>query len=150
MPAVTIKVTIKVLNHLLLINDQASEHGFDCGDMPSVLERLTTCPQLPYCSLSLPTVIASSRCLHNAFTMFSLEVLCPWRFPIITGASQTSAELHSLPWSSLVFSGVLQSFPELLLVRRSSCYFLGAPFPRSSLCHELAFFAFFSPYFSQY
>ena len=30
-PTMMIKVTIKVLNHLLLINNQTSKHGFYCS-----------------------------------------------------------------------------------------------------------------------
>ena len=71
--------------------------------------------QSPY---SRPSFMMPSRC-------------SPLKF-FVSGASQISVELPSLPRSSPVFSGVLQSLPELLLVRRSSCYFLRAPFPRSS------------------
>ena len=80
--------------------------------------------QSPY---SCPFFAMPSRCLRDAFAMLSLEVLCPWSFPTVTGASQSSAELRSLPWSSPVFSGVLQSLPELLLVRRSSSLSAGVP-----------------------
>ena len=91
------------------------------SDMPSVLERLATCPQLPYCSLSLPTVIPSLHCLRSAFAMFSFGVLCSWSFPIIAGAFQSSPELHSLPWGSPVFAGVPPCPPEFLLLPQSSC-----------------------------
>ena len=93
------------------------------GDVPSVLERLASFPT------ALPVSLKSSL-LRVAFTMPSQ--CSPLKF-FVAGASQTSVELRSLPRSSPVFSRVLQSLPELLLVRRSSCYFLRAPFPRSSL-----------------
>ena len=119
--------------------------------MPSVMERLASFPT------ALPVSLQLSL-LRDALEMLSFEVLCPWRFPIITGASQTSAEFRSLLWSSPVFSrappcppefllvhrssslsaGVPPCLPEFLFVRRSSCYLLGAPFPRSSseILHE--------------
>ena len=105
-------------------------------DVPSVLERLASFPTVLPVSLQLSLLRVAfampSRCLHDAFAMLSLEVLCPWSFPTVAGASQTSVELRSLPRSSPGFSGVLQSLPELLLVCRSCCYSLRAPFPRSS------------------
>ena len=121
--------------------------------MPSVLGMLATCPQLPYSSPSFYTVIPSLLSLHNAFTMFPFEVLRPWSFFIITGASWTSMEPPGLPWSLLDFHGASWmsmelpglpwSFPdlagvpptllELLLLHWSSCFFLGAPCPWSSL-----------------
>ena len=84
-----------------------------CVDVPSVLERLASFPT------ALPVSLQLSL-LRDAFAMLSLEVLCPWSFPTVAGASQTSVELHSLPRSSPVFSRVLQSLPELLFVHRSS------------------------------
>ena len=125
------------------------------GDVPSVLERLASFPTAPPVSLQLSLLCAAfampSRCsplkffvpgaslllLELPYCCWSFLLLlelpyCRWSFPTVAGASQTSAELRSLPRSSPVFSGVLQSLPELLLVRRSSCYFLRAPFPRSS------------------
>ena len=91
-----------------------------CGDVPSVLERLASFPT------ALPVSLQLSL-LRDAFTMLSLEVLCPWSFPTVAGASQSSPELRSLPWSSPVFSRALQSLPELLLVRRSSSLSAGVP-----------------------
>ena len=134
------------------LNDTTLYHLINVGvrDMDAV-DKPLTCPQSwrsspaslqlsqsPYSSPSLPTAVPSSHCLCDAFAMLSLEVLCPWSFPTVPGASQTSTELRSLPQSSPVFSRVLQSLPELLLVRRSCCYFLRAPFPRSSseILHE--------------
>ena len=73
------------------------------GDVPSVLERLA----------SFPTALPVSLQLSL------LRDVPLWRLTV-AGASQTSAELHSLPRSSPVFSGVLQSLPELLLVCWSS------------------------------
>ena len=70
--------------------------------------------QLSQSSYSCPFFAMPSRC-------------SPLKF-VVAGASQTSAELRSLPQSSPVFSGVLQSAgvppcpPELLLLPRS-------PFP---------------------
>jgi hypothetical protein len=96
-------------------------------DVPSVLEVLTRCPWLPYSYPSLPTILPLSRCLRDAFAMFSLEVLGPWSFPTVARAFRSSAELRSLPRSSLVFSEVLQSPPEFLLVRRSSSLSAGVP-----------------------
>ena len=92
--------------------------------MPSVLERLASFPT------ALPVSLQLSL-LRDALAMLSFEVLCPWRFPIITGASQTSAELHSLLWSSPVFSRAPPCPPEFLLVRQSS--YLSA---RVRLCPE--------------
>ena len=91
-----------------------------CGDMPSVLERLASFPT------ALPVSLQLSL-LRVAFAMLSLEVLCPWSFPTVAGASQTSAELRSLPRSSPVFSGVPQSSPEFPSLLRSSPVFAGAP-----------------------
>ena len=105
--------------------------------------------QSPY---NCPFFTMPSRCLRNAFAMLSLEVLCPWSFPTVAGASllslelpycrwsfpdfrgasQCSAEFPSLLRSSPVFAGAPPCPPEFLLVRRSCCYFLGAPFSRSS------------------
>ena len=100
--------------------------GGNCSiDMPSVLERLASFPT------PLPVSLQLSL-LRDAFAMLSLEVLCPWSFPDFHGASQSSAEFPSLLQSSPVFSRVPQSLLELLLVHRSCCYFLKAPFPRSS------------------
>ena len=90
---------------------------FGSADMPSVLERLT----------SFPTALPVSLQLSFLRVAFAMPSRCsPLKF-FVPGASQTSAELRSLPRSSPVFSGVLQSLPELLLVRRSSCYFLSEP-----------------------
>ena len=83
--------------------------------------------QLPYSSPSLPTVVPSLRCLCVAFAMLSLEVLCPWSFPAVAGASQSSVEFPSLLRSSPVFAGAPPCPPELLLVRRSSSLSAGAP-----------------------
>ena len=99
----------------------------ELDDVPSVLEVLTRCPWLPYSYPSLPTILPPSQCLHDAFVTFSLEVLSPWSFPTVAGAFRSSAELRSLPWSSLVFSEVLQFLPEFLLVRRSSSLSAGVP-----------------------
>ena len=89
-------------------------------DVPSVLERLASFPT------ALPVSLQLSL-LHYLFAMPSkcspLEIYCCWSLQDFCG----------LPRSSPVFSGVLQSLPELLLVCRSSCYFLRAPFPQSSL-----------------
>ena len=87
------------------------------GDVPSVLERLTSFPT------ALPVSLKSSL-LRVAFTMPSQ--CSPLKF-FVAGASQTSVELRSLPRSSPVFSRVLQSLPELLLVRRSSSLSAGVP-----------------------
>ena len=76
--------------------------------------------QLPYSSPSLPTVVPSSRCLRDAFAMLSLEVLCPWSFPTVPGASLLSLELPRLPRSLAVFRGVPQSSPEFPSLCRSS------------------------------
>ena len=91
-------------------------------DVPSVLERLASFPT------ALPVSLQLSL-LHAAFAMPSR--CSPLKF-FVPGASLLSLELPSLPRSFAVFRGVPQSSPEFLLVHQSCCYFLGAPFPRSS------------------
>ena len=133
-----------------------------CDDVPSVLERLASFPtalpvslqlsllhdafampsrcsplkffvpgasllslELPYCRWSFPTVAGASLLL--------LELpYCHWSFPDFRRASQSSAEFPSLLRSSPVFAGAPPCPPEFLLVCRSCCYSLRAPFPRSS------------------
>ena len=91
-------------------------------DMPSILERLA----------SFPTVLPVSLQLSLLRVAFAMPSRCsPLKF-FVPEASLLSLELPRLPRSLAVFRGVPQSLPELLLVRRSCCYFLGAPFPRSS------------------
>ena len=82
---------------------------FSNSDVPSVLERPVSFPT------ALPVSLQSSL-LCNAFAMFSLEVLCPWSFPTVAGASQTSAELRSLLRSSPVFARAPPCLPEFLLL----------------------------------
>ena len=119
-----------IVDECLVLRTQVESMGDNLcrsGDVPSVLEVLTRCPWLPYSYPSLPTTLPLSRCLRDAFAMFSLEVLGPWSFPTVARAFRSSAELRSLPRSSLVFSEVLQSPPEFLLVRRSSSLSAGVP-----------------------
>ena len=70
----------------------------------------------------LPASLQLSQSPYNCpfFTMLSLEVLCPWSFPTVAGASQSSAELRSLLQSFAVFRGVPQSSPEFSSLCRSS------------------------------
>ena len=124
-------------------NDHPGVGFQETDDVPSVLERLASFPT------ALPVSLQLSL-LHVAFVM---PLQCsPLKF-FVPGASLLSLELPRLPRSFAVFPGVPQSSPEfsslcrssslsagappcpleLLLVRWSSCYFLGAPFPWSSL-----------------
>ena len=91
-------------------------------DVPSVLERLASFPT------ALPVSLQLSL-LRVAFTMPSR--CSPLKF-FVPGASQSSAEFPSLLRSSPVFAGAPPCPPEFLLIHRSCCYFLGAPFPQSS------------------
>ena len=86
------------------------------GDVPSVLERLASFPT------ALPVSLQLSL-LRIAFAMLSLEVLCPWSFPVFRRASQSSAEFPSLLRSSPVFAGVPPCPPEFLLVVRNMVFF---------------------------
>ena len=87
--------------------DVESDHS---GDVPSVLERLTSFPT------ALPVSLQLSL-LRDAFAMPSRS--SPLKF-FVPRASLLSLELPRLPRSFAVFCGVPQSSPELLLVHRSS------------------------------
>ena len=86
-------------------------------DVPSVLERLA----------SFPTALPVSLQLSLLCVAFAMPLRCsPLKF-FVPGASQTSVELRSLPWSSPVFSGVPQSSPEFPSLLWSSPVFAGVP-----------------------
>ena len=89
-----------------------SGRGKDPMTCPQSWRGSPASPQLSQSPYSCPSFAISSHCLRDVPL---------WR-STIAGASQTSAELHSLPWSSPVFPGVPQSLLEFLLLPRS-------PFP---------------------
>ena len=104
-------------------------------------KRTVTCPQswrglqlVP----SFPTALSVSLQSSLLRVAFAVPSQCsPLEF-FVPGAFLSLLELSSLPQSFTVFPGVLQSLLEFLLVHQSSCYFLRAPFPRSSseILHE--------------
>ena len=89
-------------------------------DVPSVLERLVSFPT------ALPVSLQSSL-LRDAFVMLSLEVLCPWSFPTVAGASLLLLELPYCRWSFPDFHGASQSSPEFPNLLRSSPVFARVP-----------------------
>ena len=104
------------------------------GDVPSVLERLTSFPTALPVSLQLSLLrylfAMPLQCLHDVPLWRSLLLelpYCRWSFPDFHGASQSSLEFPSLLWSSPVFAGVTPCPPELLLVCRSSSLSAGVP-----------------------
>ena len=59
--------------------------------------------------------------------MLSLEVLCHWSFPTVTGASLLSLELPYCRWSFPDFRGALQSSVEFPSLLQSAPVFAGVP-----------------------
>ena len=97
---------------------------------------LGTCLQLPY---SPPFFAMPLRYSPLEFFMPGVSLSLPelsrlcWSSSVSPDISQPSLTFSSCHWSSSCFAGVAVSLPELLLHRRSSCYFLGASFPWNSL-----------------
>ena len=116
-----------------------SEDCWDPGTLFSLSEELSDeegnlmmCPQSWRVSQlvpSFPTALSVSLQSSLLRYLFAMPLQCSPLEIFVAGASLLLLELPRLPRSFAVFSGVPQSLPELLLVRRSSCYFLRAPFP---------------------